>query len=254
MAFLQVNFFSQALRQAASMNVLVPNAGPGPFPVFYLLHGLSDDHTIWQRRTSIERYVEPLPLIVVMPTTARGFYTNAATAPGLAYEDHIVKDTVGFMDRMFPTIKSRAGRAIGGLSMGGYGAVKLALKHPSLFCSAHSHSGALLGAFRKPNETPRLGEDQQCEFDAIFGADTFNSPNDPLHLAALCPQAKRPALHIDCGKQDFLLQANRTFHKHLLKNKYAHIYKEHPGEHNWAYWDQHIQEALAFHCKNLGIK
>src|ERR1044071_6734116 len=98
----------------------------GPFATFYLLHGLSDDHTIWLRRTSIERYVSSLPLIVVMPDGERGFYTDAQE--GFAFESAITKDLISFIDRTFPTKADRSGRAIGGLSMGGDGAVKLALK------------------------------------------------------------------------------------------------------------------------------
>ena len=93
------------------------------------------------RRTSIERYVDGLPLVVVMPDGGRGWYTNAVA--GYTYEDDLIKDVVGLVDRTFPVKAERAGRAIGGLSMGGYGAVKLGLKHHEMFASVNSHSGAL---------------------------------------------------------------------------------------------------------------
>lgn len=255
MALLHVNFFSNSIGQMAEMNVILPENFKGKLPVFYLLHGLSDDHTAWQRRTSIERYVDGQPLVVVMPCTDRGWYTNAANWPQLRYEDHIIKDVMGFVERTFPVKKERDGRAIGGLSMGGYGAVKLGLKYPQLFCSINSHSGALRGPhWHDINEVGQATKDLSNEFMPIFGKETFGSSNDPAALVDNCPKNKRPKILIDCGKQDFLIEDNRFFHKHLLKNKYAHTYREFPGDHNWGYWDLHIQEALVFHRENLGIK
>src|SRR5436190_21271406 len=143
MAFAPINYFSQSLRKASSFSIVFPDhpSVPRPWSVFYLLHGLSDDDTIWMRRTSIERYVEGLPLVVVMPDGGRGWYTNAQV--GYAYEDDLIKDVVGLIDRTFPVKAERGGRAIGGLSMGGYGAVKLGLKHHETFGSVTSYSGAL---------------------------------------------------------------------------------------------------------------
>ena len=112
--------------------------------MFYLLHGLSDNHTAWMRRTSIERYVEGLPLIVVMPDGGRGWYADSVTEPAGAFATFIVRDLIGCVDRTFRTAATRAGRVIGGCPMGGYGAMKLALKYPEMFCAAASHSGALV--------------------------------------------------------------------------------------------------------------
>ena len=132
MACATIHYFSRSLRKASSFHIVFPEdpAAPRPWAVFYLLHGLSDDHTIWARRTSIERYVEGLPMAVVMPDGGRGWYSNAVE--GDAYEDDLLKDVLGLVERTFPVRAERAGRAIGGLSMGGYGAVKLGLKHPEV--------------------------------------------------------------------------------------------------------------------------
>jgi len=255
MAIAEIHFSGSSIGLATAMNVILPDreaCGKGPYPVFYLLHGLSDDHTIWLRRTSIERYMSGIPMIVVMPTTARGFYSNAVMPPGLAYEDHLIKDIVPFIDDFFPTIRGRNGRVIGGLSMGGYGAIKTALKYPKMFCSAVSHSGVLLTPMYKPekrNFSPRL----RAEFAAIFGKKWRGGENDPVALAKKCPKNLRPALRIDCGTSDFLLDQNREFHAILQQLNYPHQYEEFPGDHNWAYWDIHVQEAIAFHCKALGI-
>jgi putative tributyrin esterase len=248
MALLSVNFFGESIGFATTMNVLVPDSGPGPFPVFYLLHGLSDDHSIWLRRTSIERYVAGVPMIVVMPTTHRGFYTNGRSPATYRYEDHMVKDVVGFVDRVFPTIRGRQGRVIGGLSMGGYGALKLALKYPEVFCAATSHSGAMSGPLLTAwTERPEFDP----EFAAIFGKDYLGGEDDLIALAKKC--TKRPALRIDCGREDFLIEHNRAFVRELTKMGFEHEYEEFGGAHNWEYWDAHVKEAIGFHRKVLGI-
>ena len=121
MAVCEIHFNAQpALAKMTSAMVILPEkAGPGPFPVFYLLHGLSDNHTAWTRRTSIERYVEGLPLIVVMPDGGRGWYSDSVAEPAGAFETLIVRDLVGFVAWTFRTVAAREGRVIGGLSMGG---------------------------------------------------------------------------------------------------------------------------------------
>ena len=119
MAFATVGYFSRSLEKASTLNVLFPDdpAIPRPWSVLYLLHGLSDDHSIWMRRTSLERHVAGLPLVVVMPDGGRGWYTNALD--GDRYEDDLTRDVVGLVDRTFPVRAERAGRCLGGLSMGG---------------------------------------------------------------------------------------------------------------------------------------
>jgi len=251
LAFCELKYFSKALEKAIAANLILPEGDmEGPFATFYLLHGLSDDHTIWQRRTSIERYVQNLPLIVVMPDSGRGFYTDAKE--GMAWETAIVRDLVNYVDKMFPTKATRAGRCVGGLSMGGYGAVKLALKYPDLFCSAVSHSGA-------PSIVRRLDStwDNYAYWKRLFGENPAGGPDDCWALAQkavpLAPE-KRPALRLDCGTEDFLLEDNRAFHAHLSEIGYPHEYEEFPGAHTWDYWDIHVQEAIAFHARNLGIQ
>jgi S-formylglutathione hydrolase FrmB len=256
MALMDISFFSRAIDYSSRMMAIVPDTGNGPFPVFYLLHGLSDDCSAWVRRTSIERYVSGsggMPLIVVMPETGRGWYTNAASAAGLAWEDHLVKEVVGFIDRVFPTVARREGRVIGGLSMGGYGAVKLALKHPDVFCAANSHSGAVLTPLHKPETRPRDLQRFTPEFEALFGPHWRGGENDPVALARKCPVHLRPALRLDCGTEDFLLAQNREFHSYLESIRFPHEYEEFPGGHTWGYWDAHVQEALAFHRRVLHI-
>ena len=254
MALAEIRFFGNSIGCSTTMNVILPDGGKGPFPVFYLLGGLSDDHSKWARFTSIERYVTGLPLIVIMPNGGRGWYTNSHAVPQQAYEDHLIKDVVGYVDQIFPTIAGRKGRAIGGLSMGGYGAVKLAMKYPTMFCSATSHSGAVLTPMHKPESRPKEFSPVLEECKAIFGPKFRGGPNDLHALARKCVRSRqRPALLLDCCTGDFLLEQNRAFTAFLKSIRYTHDYAEFPGAHEWSYWDTQVQEALAFHRKYLEI-
>jgi S-formylglutathione hydrolase FrmB len=255
MALAEISFFGKSLGMNTRLMALLPESTGtgGRFPVFYLLHGLGDDCTAWVRKTGIERYVSELPLIVVMPDAGRGWYTNARAGDGRAYEDHLVKDLVPFVDRVFPTIARREGRVIGGLSMGGYGAVKMALKFPEMFCSATSHSGSVMTPLHKPETRPKDLQALKPEFEAIFGQDWRGGENDPLALAKKCPITLRPALRLDCGLEDFLLDQNREFHAYLESIRFPHEYAEFPGDHAWAYWDEHVKEAIAFHGRRLHL-
>jgi len=246
MALCTVKFRSESLQKQDTMNVIVPD-GRGPFPVLYLLHGLSDDYSIWVRRTSIERYVDGKGLMVVMPDTHRSFYVNDPRPGGPAYEDHIVKDVVGFVDRVFPTVRRRRGRAVAGLSMGGYGAMMLAMRHPEKFCAAASHSGAL-----------HFARQAKVEGIADISALSAALPRGKYDVFSLARKLKRSgrriALRFDCGVDDFLIEHNRAFHRHLKRIGLDHEYAEHPGQHTWDYWDLHVLETLAFVRRHLGGK
>jgi len=248
MALVHASFFSDSLLKEVAFNALLLDRqkAPGPYPVLYLLHGLSDDYTAWQRWTSIERYVRETPMIVVMPDGDRSFYCDLAD--GAQYEQAMVRDLVGFVDRHFNTIPKAKGRVIGGLSMGGYGCMKLGLKYPNLFCSITGFSGAY-SVFRA-----KRFADLDPWLQRIVGTNKARRENDCFSLAGKLKGKKTPAIRFDCGVDDFLIDHNREFHAHLKRLGIDHEYREFPGEHNWAYWDLRIQEALAFHCRALGIE
>ena len=144
MPWAQVHWRSEVLAKQTTMQVILPSVGRPPYATLYLLHGLSDDSTTWLRRSRIEAYVRERPLLVVMPDGYRGFYTDNEQGP--AYARHFGEEMLDFVERNFPARPARGARAIGGLSMGGYGALRLALGYPEKFCSANSHSGALCGS------------------------------------------------------------------------------------------------------------
>lgn len=241
MALLSIQYKSQALGKAQRALAILPET-PGPYRVLFQLHGLSDDESAWTRYTSIERYVADLPLLVVMPDGGRGFYCDAAE--GFAYGTAIGHELPNLIERWFPV---SPGWAIGGLSMGGYGCVRLGLNHSYRFASVAAHSGAMGFGHYTGGRDPEFDR----EFARVLGPDFVGGTNDLFAMAGRADP--RPALRIDCGVDDFLIESNRDFHRHLVEIGYEHEYQEFPGEHNWAYWDAHFPEALAFHRRVLGF-
>ncbi len=256
MALLSCDFFSDVLGLSTSMLVILPQgtnrqigmtgrAENTRFPVLYLLHGLSDDHTIWLRRTSIERYVAPLGLAVVMPRVARSYYTDMAH--GLAYWTFISEELPRIAAGFFPLSQRREDTFAAGLSMGGYGAFKLALNHPGRFAAAASLSGALdpLAVTRRLDDPAR-----NREFGDIFGdLGTLAGTGGDLYQAATTLAASgrpRPLLYQCCGTEDFLIEDNRRYRDHLREINYDVTYEESPGTHEWGYWDSRIRDVLAW--------
>ena len=249
MALFQTSFFSESLRISASMNVIMPQAARGqigmddntadePPAVLYLLHGLSDDHSTWLRRTSIERYAANYPLAIVMPAVNRSFYTNIGDN---AYWTFISEELPQLVHSFFNVSNDWKKTFVAGLSMGGYGAFKLGLTHPDRYAAAASLSGALDIA------TPSGQRRDLCDFDAIFGPNDqlAGSDNDLLALTKKFPTSGKIKFYQCCGTADFLYQDNLTFKACAEKAELNLTYEEHPDEtHNWAYWDQQIQRVL----------
>lgn len=244
----ELRYFSPALQKQTSAVVILPDPlAPKPWSTLYLLHGLSDDHTIWSRRTSIERYVEGTPLVVVMPDGGRGFYCDACE--GYAYGTAIGSELPTFVESIFPVRKERKGRALAGLSMGGYGAFRLALGNPEQFCAASSHSGALgFGHY------PLRDDAMEDEFRRILGPRPEDGRDDLFGLARqLQGSPYLPELRFDCGLGDFLLDHNRAFAAHLEGMGAPYSYEEFEGEHTWEYWDRHVRKSLTFVQRVMGI-
>lgn len=261
MPWAQVHWRSDVLEKQTTMQVLLPSVGRPPYPTFYLLHGLSDDSTVWLRRSRIEAYVRERPLIVVMPDGYRGFYTDNEEGPD--YARHFAREIPEFVERNFPARPVRGARAIGGLSMGGYGALRLALGYPDRFCSVNSHSGALMRfnldlSWREARRDKVLGEHPLAffrEMQRIFGRRPMGTRHDLLTLIKRARRRSRrlPRILIDCGTEDFLFADNQRFHRELLALKVPHTYREYSGGHDWDYWDLHVREALDFHARHLRL-
>jgi S-formylglutathione hydrolase FrmB len=257
MALIHASIRSHVLGMLTSIDVILPQpraedlrtpararaAAARRHPTLYLLHGLSDDHSVWPRWSSIERYVDGLDLAVVMPATARGFYTDMAHGP--RYWTYISEELPAVARSLFPLSEASQDNFVAGLSMGGYGAMKLALRCPRRFAAAASLSGSLDMVGQHDGATPA---EWHTELEGIFGdlGKLRGSDNDLMHLAArlACSRGPRPALFQCCGTEDFLYQDNLRFRDHARKLGLNLTYEEGPGTHEWGYWDRMIQRVL----------
>jgi putative tributyrin esterase len=259
MAFFDCHFFSDVLGLTVAAHVLVPQPATRPiglagglarerYPVLYLLHGLSDDHTIWMRRTSIERYAAARNLAVVMPAVGRSFYQDMASGP--RYWTFLSEELPALMAKFFPLSTAREEIFAAGHSMGGYGALRLGLAKPGRFAAVASLSGALdvARACRSAGRVgSRIGE---AEIVSMFGAklSPAGTEADLWHLAerAAASSGPKPALFLSCGVEDVLLGENRDFRGHLEALGLENSYSEGPGAHEWSVWDEQIQRVLAW--------
>lgn len=222
MALVTCNFFSETLGLSTSMTVILPQQTSAQIgmsnivygskhPTLYLLHGLSDDDTIWTRRTSIERYVASMGLAVVMPQVHRSFYADMQF--GGKYWTFISEELPSIARSFFHLSEDREDNFVAGLSMGGYGAFKLALRNPDKFAAAASLSGSMNIARADP-PIP--------DYHLIFGDQAI------------------------AGTEDFLYEDNLTFKRQCEQTSFDFTYQEEAGEHEWGYWDRKIQDVLAW--------
>jgi S-formylglutathione hydrolase FrmB len=255
MILTEVKFFSDTLTLGSTMQVLLPQRPlvdmkkkpAKKFRTLYLLHGHSDDHTAWQRWTSIERYVEGLNLAVVMPAVHLSFYNDMAY--GGKYWQFISEEVPAVVRDMFPLSSKREDNFVAGLSMGGYGAFKMALTHPDRFAAAASLSGALdIWAVVNPR-SDRNNEVWLAAMRTVFG-DLSKVPGSKHDLIALARKVAKgsvkPRLYQCCGTEDILHPDNIRFRDAIRKLPLDLTYEEGPGEHVWGYWDKMIQNVLAW--------
>ena len=249
MALLHWNFYSQALGIAASADIILPQDAiekGKKLPTLYLLHGMSDDHSIWQRRTSIERYADALGLAVVMPAVNRSRYANMVH--GARYWDFVSEEVPRLARVFFPLSDKRADNFVAGLSMGGYGAFKMALSHPDRYAAAASLSGAV-DMVARARELAGSDPMHRREIEDTFGPldKLAGSSNDLLFLLdKLAARKRRPLLYQWCGSEDFLYQNNVDFHQHAKKCGIKIKYSKGPGSHTWDKWDEQIEKVLAW--------
>lgn len=250
MALIHCDFHSETLDLACSMMVILPerplavvqSGQVEHFPTLYLLHGLSDDHTIWQRRTSIERYAAEKEVAVVMPAVHRSYYANMAN--GYRYWTYLSEEVPARARALFPLADRREENFVAGLSMGGYGALKLAFHQPERFAAAATLSGALdvvgLSRLKDPAWV--------AEMETIFGDLNAlpGSENDLFQLATQLGQSDRPKpkLFQWCGSEDFLYPSNLSFRDHLQTLPFDFTYSDGPGDHVWQCWDDQIRVVL----------
>jgi S-formylglutathione hydrolase FrmB len=214
------------------------------YPVLYLLHGWSDDETIWMRRTSIERYVAELGLVVVMPRVGLSYYQN--TASGMRYWDFISEELPALCQHWFPISERRDETFAAGLSMGGYGAFRLGLSQPGRFAAVASLSGALdvRRAFRRTEKDPERARKQEAIFGP--GMKELGTDSDLFDLASALGSHSDPVprFYQWCGAEDFLYQDNVRFRDHARTAGLDLTYREGSGDHSWEHWDREIKPVL----------
>ena len=240
MAMIRCDFGSETLQMDTSMTVLLPDEATAPPPVLYLLHGLSDDHTAWTRWTSIERYAAAKGIAVVMPQVHRSFYANETY--GMRFWDFLDVELPRTVQRFFHVSARPADTFVAGLSMGGYGAVKWALRRPDRFAAAASLSGALdLAYIQEFDLRPHIRELVTRVFPdrTVAGGD-----EDLMHLVSTADPAALPRLMLRCGTEDALVKQNERFVAACAKAGVTLDSAFGPGEHVWSYWDAQIQVVL----------
>jgi putative tributyrin esterase len=254
-----VKFTSKLVGTTLPYNVVLPSDyGSSPatrYPVLYLLHGFSGHYTDWTTRTNVADYAASYRLIIVTPEGNDGWYTDSAGVPSDKYESYILNELIPDVDARYRTIQARYGRAIAGLSMGGYGAVKFALKYPDRFVFAGSMSGALAAAAWTENELKDPGpiRDSLLKVFGAAGSETHKA-SDVSRIVRDLPAsrvASLPYFYLDCGTDDGLLGDNQRFAALLREKKIPYEYRELPGNHSWAYWDQQVQEVLKIAAQKL---
>lgn len=276
-----VTFESTAVGRTMKLMVLLPEGyetSGKAYPVLYLLHGFSQNYTVWPR-LGVPHYTRDLDLIVVMPDGGNSWYINWAKTENDQlnnWEDYLIYDVIPIIDGTYRTIPLRQARAINGLSMGGYGAITVGLRNPGVFCSIGSHSGTLSYArnARKrfeageppqrvappENYEPRPEEMNLPPIIEIKGFTTQaeryptgypfltaeeSKLHDPFELVVQLPRRALPHIYIDCGTEDNLWADSQEFAALLMANAIPFTYAQSPGAHNPTYWAREVGQSIA---------
>lgn len=230
------------------------------YPVLYLLHGYTDDETGWtqfgEAHLIADRAVqsgEAAPMIIVMPDGGLTWYVNSYDGK-VRYEDYFVKEFIPYIDATYRTRPTKQYRAISGLSMGGYGTLIMATKHPELFSSAAPLSA---GVFEDEEIVNSDDERWKIVLGDIYGkkeltgrnrlTDHYNK-NSVLKIIETgnTEEIKKVRFYIDCGDEDFLIKGNMALHSIMIDKKIPNEFRVRDGEHNWTYWRTALPDVLKF--------
>ena len=251
-----VSFFSVALNRQMPYRMYLParlETGR-KLPVVYLLHGGGGNFRDWSNYSDVARFAAPVGtsggLILVMPEGDSSYYMNATLKPADRYEDYLVRDLIADVEARFPAARNRENRAIVGVSMGGFAAVKLALSRPELFTFA----GAISPAIDVPSRRFSLRRwEQNMRFRTIFGPDGSQSrlKSDPFVLIRIADPARAPYIYLTAGEHEALLEPNRRFAELLRQGHYSYEFHTKPGGHDWGEWDTQIPGCFESLFKKL---
>lgn len=247
-AVVEESLYAATLGVHTSYRVLLPpgyDASSRRYPVLYMLHGVAGDSSEWQAIGLLEaadRMVqrgEIDPFLIVLPNGGANYWVNHAS--GARWADYVVEDVVRQVDRQYRTIDSPRGRAIGGLSMGGEGALRIALTNPRIFGAAAAHSPSLRTAF----------DQFQPELQALFGDEAAWRAATPLWLVVDTDTAFGLNLAIDVGEDDPWRPNVELLHQRMVERGIPHRFEVLPGEHAAEYWIDNVDRYLAFYSSAL---
>ena len=235
------------------------DAGTARYPVLYFLHGLFENEKSWSERSGQQTWESLMSqgkigrFIVVMPNGGESFYINSFDGQE-RYEDFFIQELIPAIDRKYRTVANRQAHGISGVSMGGYGALHLGMRHPDVFGSSSAHSAALIAKFPHP-----LPTDGRWGFYARVLQKPFGSPlneahfdaNNPLTLAEHPEGFAHLKLYFDCGDQDrYGFDAGAKILDQILTSRgFPHQFVLRPGNHGWSYLDQYLHFSLEFHSQ-----
>lgn len=258
MAVMNITFGSVCLYRFVDFTAIVPlemaalsgvqNEKPEKFKTLYLLHGLGGNHRDWLQASRIREIAEKYNLAVILPSGENSFYVDGTTI-GSKYGSFVGEELVDYTRKLLPLSDKKEDTYIGGLSMGGFGAVHTGLMYPETFSKVFAFSGAFV--------TDRIQKLQPGEDDGILDFESYtrvfgdltqleNSSHNPKELLRNLKKEKRPIpkLFLACGTEDFLLNENREFKEYLDSQKVPVQYEEAPGTHNFDFWNQYLETAV----------
>ncbi|MBL7093199.1 hypothetical protein ISS22_04435 [candidate division KSB1 bacterium] len=273
----EVKFYSESVKRDMAINVVLPRGYDKSelcYPVLYLCHGLTSNYNEF-KYVGVPEYLNLFDMIVVMVDVGNSWYVNWAKSENNQqnnFADHVCVDIINYVDTHFRTVAERNGRAINGISMGGFGAISLGLSNPDLFCSVGSLSGALGWAAQcrdhlEKGEKPfviweKIAEDTVSRYRDIDleGYSTIKERTpagqpfltveqadtvDPFKLVLQVPKEQLPHIYLDCGVSDFLFNSAKDFAKLLIENDIAFHYGQSEGTHEEDYWGRELSASIA---------
>lgn len=238
-----IQVYSNSMQKNVPVVIVKPNSYNSlkEVPVVYLLHGYSGNYSDWVKKgAGTEKLADQLNLLLVCPDGGyNSWYWDSPVDPKSRYETFVSDELVKYIDSKYNTIKSRTGRGITGLSMGGHGALYLAMKHQDVFGVAGSMSG---GVDIRPFPD---NWDMARQLGPYAAQPERWEKNTVINLLYLL-RSQSLALIIDCGTEDFFFEVNENLHQQLLYRNIPHDYITRPGAHNWAYWKNSVKFQLLF--------
>lgn len=235
MALINLTHKSKCLGKQTSLIIMLPDQIDGELKILYLLHGLSDNHEDWLYKTTVYRDVLASgKLAVVCPDGGKSFYSNMKSSH--KYYDYISKELPDFVEKLIPFSGKGEDRYIAGLSMGGYGALKIAMKNPDRYFAAAAFSGVTDVKYRFSINS--------FDMSAIFDNEVPDD-EDLFYLSKELNKSKnKPKIYQWCGLDDFMYEDNVRFKKHMETLDFDYTYEESEGNHTWVYWDKQISHVI----------